>query len=848
MISLLRLVSWRHARRRPLRLALGVLSVALGVALFVSVEVAQHSARRAFEGAARRLAGKAELRVTRGRGIGIEAGALARIEEIPGVLAAPVLEMSTRMVDLENGPLLVLGIDFVRDRRLRDFSAAGGAQVDPVRMALDPSAAMVTRALSERHGLTIGSTLRVSTPHGLRSVRVAGLLEATGPATVFGGNLAVMGIGGAQRLFGREGFYDRIEVAPAGAAEPLRAKLGPDYRVEPARAGSSMLEDALSRVRALMAVSVIALLVGLFIVYLSVSIGVVERGRDIGTMRALGATRGQIAGLFLIEAAALGAAGSALGVAMGWALARLFIDYVARGINLLIFVVDVREAALSPAAAAAAAVAGTLTALAAALVPALGASRVAPVEALRPASMAIRSLSGYRRGFATGVALLALGIAGVLLPARALPAWGTLAETALVFLGLGLALPQVTVWLSRAFRAPLRTTFRIEGYLAADNVMKNPRRTALTVTVLGGALSMMVATASILSSLRRATDAWMDRSFPFDLSVQATDLSQSIYSSASLPGDLVDRVARVEGARRAYAVKAALVEYGRSDIMLLAIDMASYFEAMRARGLRLVGYSGTPDELAPLVRGEAVGVSGNFAALHGVRPGDEIELSTPAGARRFRVSHAIEDYSWPQGLVAIDLGAYRAIWKDPSVTYIDLTVAPGQTAEAVRARLAAALEGEFRAFVYSTADIRRYAHGALDASFRLVDVQVVIAMIIGFLGIVNTVLISVMRRTREIGLLRAVGMTRAQVSRTIVESVFVAFVGGLVGVAGGLLGAAFPLSAHVLRITGYLVPFVVPWGTVVGAMAAALAIGFLSSLVPARRAAGLNVLEAVGYE
>jgi putative ABC transport system permease protein len=153
------------------------------------------------------------------------------------------------------------------------------------------------------------------------------------------------------------------------------------------------------------------------------------------------------------------------------------------------------------------------------------------------------------------------------------------------------------------------------------------------------------------------------------------------------------------------------------------------------------------------------------------------------------------------------------------------------------------------AFVFRAADVRAFGLGAVEQSFYLTYVQVLGSMVIGFFGIVNTLLISVLRRTREIGLLRSVGMTRRQVARSVViEALFIAAVGGGCGVAWGLIAAAFPVASHVTRLTGYTLPLVVPWGTVCAAVATGLAIGFVASLVPARRAARLNVLEAVGYE
>ena len=713
-----------------------------------------------------------------------------------------------------------------------------------MRLMLDPGAVLVTKSLAARQKLSIGTAVKVNTPSGVKTVRIAGMVDDSGPASVMGGNIAVMGIGGAQRLFGRT---DVDWIDGIGDAAQVRAALGPDYRVGPVRAKNSMLDLAMDRIQALVSVSIIALLVGLFIIYLSVSIGVVERTKEIGTMRAIGATRAQVLTLFLVEAAALGVAGSGGGVALGFGLAKGLMAMVAEGVNTYVFVVDVKEIVLSPWLAAIAIGVGTFTSLGAALVPSWNASTVSPMTALRPATMSIRSGRQFFGAFVVGAVLSALTLAGYGGFYLNTPMWVGVAATGVTFLGAALMAPQVVLWLSQAFRSLLSKVLRIEGYLAADNAMKYPQRTALTVIALGGALTMMVASAGMVASVRTSTDRWMASAFPFDLSVAANDMSQQVYSSASLPEEAVARVAAVPGVGEVYRVKSAIVDFRETEIMIIAPEVRGWFEMMARKKLKLEGAPQDPASIAAMERGESCVVSTNFRALH--RPGEVVELETPRGVRRFRIAGAVEDFSWPKGVVIMDLAVYRELWGDPSVTYIDFEVAPGAAIADVKANVGKSLSGDYRAFVHSARDIEAFAHNVLDAAFSLTRAQVLIAVIIGFLGIVNTLLISVLRRTREIGLLRAIGMTRRQVAGTVViEAVWVAFWAAVMGAAGGLYCIAFPIATSFLRITGYSLPFTVPWETMGMAVGAALAIGLVASAMPARKAARLNVLEAVGYE
>ncbi|MCZ6545748.1 MAG: FtsX-like permease family protein [Chloroflexi bacterium] len=851
MSDLLRLLSWRHNQRHRLRALLGILSIALAVALYVSIEVAHASAAHAFEQTVLRLAGRADLRVTQGRHVGIDAGALSRIEAVGGVDAAPVLQRSTTLVDFEEGPVLVLGVDFIREARLRDFTAAGDATLNPLALLLDPEAIVTTRTLADRHALSVGSKVRITTPGGLREVRIAGLLEDTGPASIFGGNLAVMSISAAQGLFLSEGRYDRIDVATGGdeaAAERIRRSLGPGYRVEPIGARSSVLNEVLGRVRQMEAVSIIAILVGLFIIYLSISIGVAERTKHIGTVRALGASRAQILCLFLAEAFVLGLAGSVLGLGLGRLAAGVAIKFTAAAVNMFGYLIHVDRVVMPPGVVVAALCAGTLAALAGAWIPARRAARISPLTALRPTVLQMRSAVSYRLGFWVGLPLAAAGSIGIVPAYRHLPAWAGTACAAMVFLGAGLALPQMTLWASLRCRRVLRGLFRIEGDLAVDNITKYPARTSLTVIALTGALAVMIATASIVGSAQTASQRWLADILPFDLSVQANDLSQRIYSSAVLPPETFEIVRSVDGVAFAYGVAVDMAEYGDRDVMVIAIDYNVYRRMLREKGRVLQGPDGGAELAAAMRRGEA-GVSLNFARLYGVGPGDSIELPTPTGRRRFRVAHVSEDYSWPQGVVLLDLSVYAELWGNRSLTYIDLAVTPAADVQQVKARIGKALEGDYRTFVYSSRDIRDFAEGFTDQSFKIMYAQVFIAMALGFLGIVNTLLMSVLRRTREIGLLRAVGMTREQVGRTVlVEAMFIAVVAGGLGLVAGLLAAAGPIAAILLHTTGYVLPFTVPWGAMGLAFGATLLLGLVASLIPARRAASLDVLTAISCE
>ena len=652
-----------------------------------------------------------------------------------------------------------------------------------------------------------------------------------------------MPIGEAQKAFGAPGVYDRIEIAGVSKADLERAL--PECAIEPAGRVRSTVVDAINRLKSFVAIGVIALLVGVFIVYNTVAVSVVERTKVIGTLRALGATSRQIQALLLLEWLVIGALGSVAGVAGGFALARFLVRFAANTINSLMLVIDVQDMPVEASIGVTGLVLGVVASLVAAYVPARQAMQVPPIEILRPRSYRLRRVS--RRAFQAGIAAFVLWV--VLTLAFGPQSLAALVSTGLVFVALALMLPAITARGARALRDAGRRALGAPGFLGLDNVTKFPDRTSLTATALAGTLAMMVASATLVEGFRQGTRRWMDDAFPFDLAITASDFITSVYTPDTLPRQILEEVRAVPGAGIVYGVQKAFVEYGGQEVMLLAIDVKEFRAAHAQRGLsewaRQFETTTRPDAGGV----DLVNVSRNFSHRFGVEEGQTIILPTPSGQKAFRVEHVVEDYSWPQGLIAMDRARYVELWKDDALTYVDVRAAPGTDPAELRARLLRDVVRDRAAFIYTVREIKDVATNTLEQTMVFANVQVLIAIAIGFLGIVNTLLIGVLQRTREIGLLRAIGMTRGQVSRTIVvEAVTIGAFGGILGILTGLLGGLVPVRLYMLAMTGYLMPISIPWFTLLWAFLAALLIGWLASVLPARRAARIDVLDAIGYE
>jgi len=325
---LLRLISWPYARKHLLRCLLTMAGIVLGVGVFVGMRTANKSVMAAFNQTIDRIAGAAQLQVTAGDA-GFDEDILDKIRQIPEVqAAAPVIEAT---ISTGQNNLLVLGVDMLGDRNIRNYDLEGSEDAidDPLVFLAQPDSLMVTKKFAEERKLAVNSKLPMRTMQGDQVFTVRGIMKPGGLASAFGGDLAVMDIYAAQKMFGRGPKFDRIDIALQegtsldDATRKVQTLLGAGFQVEPPSSRGQQFEST-SRMYALASniTSVFALFIGMFIIYNTFAIAVTERRSEIGILRALGATRGQIRTLFLTESAIAGLAGTCVGVLFGIAMAR----------------------------------------------------------------------------------------------------------------------------------------------------------------------------------------------------------------------------------------------------------------------------------------------------------------------------------------------------------------------------------------------------------------------------------------------------------------------------------------------------------------------------------------------
>jgi putative ABC transport system permease protein len=843
------LLSVPYLLRHRLRSALTLAGVALGVAVLAAMHVANQSALLAFRHTVEQIAGSSQLQILAGDS-GVEESVLEQVQAVAEVgAAAPVIEAVAGVAKKGEGSLLILGIDVTSDQRIRryDFESAEEDLIDdPLVFLAQPDSLLVSRDLAARNGLRIGSRVTLATAVGDRSFTVRGVLRAQGMATAFGGNLAVMDIYAAQRMFGRGRRFDRIEVAARDGVTKeqcvaaLLAALGPGFQVESPSARREHLDTLLHAYRKTVNLaSGCALLVGVFLAYTTLSVAVAQRRQEIGVLRALGASLGQVQRLFLAEGALYGAVGSALGVAAGVFAAR-WVGELVSGLGRSAYGIPMAtpQVTVEPWLAGAIWSLGVAASGGAAYFPARQAAQVDPAQALQ---------KGRYQAATPGRPAIRVGAAGAL--AALLCAWlgrsmaAVYAGYAIATVSLILLIPVLAPGLARLLRPLWRRLRPVEGTLAVDSLLQAPRRTAATVAALMLSVAMVIGLGGLSGANYENVMGWVDETLQADLVV--TPSENLAKRDFRLPDSLVKELETVEGLASVQAVRTARIPFRSARPILIATDIRRLRDVRDQRGERR-----SSDEAYDLVaEGQGAFVSDTLAERQGLRRGDRFELASPRGLLRLEVADVFRDYTDQQGSIVIDRAIYRARWADDSVNVFRLYLRPGAKVEEVRSRIRERLASERSVFVLSEADLRGYVVRRVNQWYGITYVQLAIAVLVAVIGIANTMTVSILDRQRELGILQAVGAVRRQVRAAVwMEAAAIGAIGLVLGLAAGAAHIYGMLEMSRLDFTGRRLAYQYPVGVAAALVPVLLAAAVLAAAGPAEAALRGPLASKLEYE
>lgn len=849
LFHLIRLVAWRALTRDRARSLITVLGVALGVAVALAIRMANDGVLESFQHSLDHVAGKSRLQVSAGEA-GFDETMYPGIAETPGVRrAVPVVQTVMPVAGQAGEVLLVLGVDVLTDPGIRDYRGPTPELANPLQLLTERDAILLTERFARAHGLRVGDSIRLLAPTGPTAFVIRGLLADEGTARTLDGQFAVMDIAGAQLAFGKLGRLDRVDLLlepgsdPDQVAATLRQRLLSGITVERPEARNAQVEQMLSSFQLnLFVLSLIALFVGMFLVYNTMSVSVVRQRRQLGILRALGVSRGQMLLAVGTEGALIGTVGAVLGVLLGSALAQATVGAVSRTVSSLYAFVRPGELHLSFPLIALAILLGGGTAVLSALLPALEAAAVTPRESLA-AELERRHRPWLLAGLGLGLTLLAYGFSRMG-PVGGRPLFGYGAALSLL-LGATLLCPIALLAYQRLLVIGLAGSRFLTGRVAAGNLGRALRRNAVTIGAMLVGLAMLVSVSTMVHSFRRTVEVWIQQTIRGDLYLsRATRLIKG--ADARIAGAILDEVRRIPGVADADGFRGIRVEDGRGGRFLLG---AGDFDVMARRGRLLFRRGESAGILSQAKAGNGLIVSETFANRYQLKEGDTLALHPRGGTVRLPISGVYYDYTTEGGLAVMDRTFFQTLWQDPWLSSIVIYLAPGADLEAVRQAILRRLGHREDLVIFTNRALKARILEIFDQTFAITYALEVIALVVAALGVLNTLIASVLERTREIGILRSVGFTRGAVLRTILcEATFMGLLANLLGALCGL-GLSLVLIYVINRQSfGWTIQFGFPaWLTLEYALLT-LAACVAAGCFPAWRASRLPIAEAVRYE
>ncbi len=845
-------LAWRYLSGRKLRSVLTTLAISFGVLVIFGMNTFLPTFVKAYQTQVMAVAGQVDVTITHRTGEAFDPAVLERVRAVEGVeVASGSLE---RIINLpadyfDHDPqafdritaLVLKGIDPLLGRQMIAYNVVEGRFLEPE----DTQAAVITRSLAREVNVQVGGTMTLPTAVGLTELTIVGIL----PERMMPGNEEVLvTLDEAQRLMNMPGKINVIDANFGTLDETRRSEIqkrisevvGDSFKIGALETGSEIFTNLKNAQLIFVLMGFLALLMGGFIIFNTFRTIIAERRRDIGMLRALGANRRTIRWLIITEGLLQGVIGTAAGLVLGYLFGLLILQLIVP-IGKQFLNITVGPPEVSPVLLVTSIVLGVGITIVAGLLPAYSASRITPLEALRPSMGKVSFKRIASLSFWSGVVLMALA-AGILFSQQAalIGLGAVLFVVALILMAPALINP-----IAALFGNLLELLFARNGtaQLAEGNLSRQPGRATVTASTTMIALAVVVMMASILTSIALTFTRIMEKSLGSDYLLVPPTLAVWGSNTGASP-NLADDLRKVEGVELVSTLRFGAAQIGDIAVGVLGIDPQVY------RQLDALSFTiGDADEaFRALENQRAMIVNGVLATATGIQVGDEVEMITPTGKKTYRVVGLATDYLnaktttayISQANLALDFGRQEDV-------FFQINLASNADRQKVENAFMTLMKDypQFK-LLNGKAYVEENAR-MFDAVFIAMYAMAAFLAIPSLIAMVNTLAIGVLERTREIGMLRAVGANRRQV-RTIIltEALILAAIGTAFGILAGLYMGVMAVKAF--EAMGFPMEYIFPASGILSAVAVGLLFGALAAIVPARQATRLDVVEALRYE
>ncbi len=842
-------VGWRYLLRHRWQTALMVLGIVLGVAVVVAVDIANTSAERAFELSSEAVAGKATHQISGGPQ-GLDEALYLRLNlEHLAQAAAPVVTQVVSSAELGGQPMQLLGIDPFAETPFRNYLGGGGnVTADNLILFLTrPATVMLSAEVAQRYGINLGDRFTLDVSGNERPVQLVGVIEGPDALTQRAlEGLILADISTTQELTGKLGRLDRIDLILDPDDEQslarLKAWLPTEANLATSQARANALDDMTAAFRLnLTALSFLALIVGLFLIYNTMTFSVVKRRPLFGTLRCLGVTRREIFRLVTGEAAVVGVIGSVLGLLLGVLVGRSMVGMVTQTINDLYFATTVQSVDLPWESLFKGILVGVAATIITAGIPALEAARTPPRAILLRSGIETQAQSGLPWLALGGMAMLAAGAAIFAIPgANLYVGFGGIFA---VVVGFAMLSVVGMVFMMRLITPLLGRLFGVTGKMAPRGLVNSLSRTSVAVAALMVAVAVAVGMTLMIDSFRQTVTVWLGQTLQGDIYIHVPSFTAT---QPMEPVDLgvLEQLKKWPGVVEVQVLRSNLMDVEGGPVVVTATSNQRIGKERLYKEL-----AGSPEEVWTDMQAGQILISEPLASRLGLKVGDLVGLPTLQGVKEFPVRGIFYDYAASEGSLLIAWDVYQREWHDDAVTAIDLHIAADQDVDAMSKQIQDGLVTEQKLLVRPNQALRKDVMDVFDRTFSITLAMRAIATVVAFIGVLSATLLLQLEKKSESGVMRAMGLTARQLwGLTILET-------GLMGLAAGILAVPTSYALTVILIDvinvrsfGWTLQMAWEPGAFVQALGIAMIAALLAGIYPAWRLSQMVTAEAIRNE
>ncbi|MBV9868357.1 MAG: ABC transporter permease [Abitibacteriaceae bacterium] len=871
MRYLLAFLSLRYWLRHRGAFFLATLGVALGLAVFVSVQVANHSVLASFAASLDAISGKANLQIIGGAS-GLPEEVYTRLKLTPDArikAAAPVVSRTLYSPTLQTS-ILIMGVDPFAEIDFRDWEIGGespppqastrgttpsdqNAQSAFLQFLTGPHTTAISQAMANRYHLSIGSPLQLYVGAERKNFYVVAILPNESSNEAFGGDFTLLDIATAQEALAQSGRLSQIdlivdEVQLDAVKAALRKNLPADAIVQrPAQRGADVSAMLAAFQLNLSALSCIAIFVGAFLIYNSIAIAVVRRRAEVGILRSFGTGQSQLMRLFLVEAAVIGLVGSIVGMLLGIALAHFTLQAVSTTISALYIAVKAKSLSVPLWLWWGAPLGGTVLSILSALPAAHEAANTPPRAAmLRVTLHQATERFAYPMAMAGVVSLsLAFVLCQPFISGRTV--FAGFAAAFLTLSGFALLTPVLTLWGSRVAQVGAGATFGIEGTLAGSYLRRALNRSSLVIAALMVSLAMLIGLSVMVGSFRATVAAWVGGSISADLYVApARGFAED--PGPGLPREVVQYVTTMPSARFCDTLRGADAEINHQPIYIAANVLPGLVNGERKTRFLETLYGDALTKRA-YAQSKIILVSERFKNLLGYRSGQTLTLTTPSGPIAFLIGGVFYDYTPNECLLYMPQTLYRKYWHDYGIDGIAVYLKHDVSTDEVKRELEQRFGAKYQLTLLPNREIRASVFKTFDQTFAVTYALQLIAIIVAAIGIFDTLIALLLERSRELATLRALGASPWQINKmTYIEFVLIGIFAWTIGVAAGLCLAWELIYVINRQFFGWTIQWTLQPDVLFRALVLALLAAIGAGVFPARNATRRNIAATLQVE